>query len=126
MRSVNKVILVGNLGRDAETKPVGNSSVTKFSVACERSWKDKSSGQWMKETDWIDVVAWEKERLAEYLLKGARVYVEGAIRPRTYQKDGNTVKVWEVRAEEIILVGDSNSGGAQRKSRDDFDDNPWD
>ena len=75
-RSVNKVILVGHLGRDAETKftPAG-VAVTKFSVATNRRWKDQQTGEWKDETDWANVVLWRKENLANYLTKGKQVYV---------------------------------------------------
>src|SRR5690349_12890859 len=70
-RSVNKVILVGNLGKDAETKftPSG-TAVTKFPIATGRRWKDQQSGEWKEETDWHNVILWRSENLANYLLKG--------------------------------------------------------
>ena len=84
-RSVNKVILVGHLGRDAETKftPAG-VSVTSFSVATNRRWKDQQSGEWKEETDWANVVLWRQENLANYLTKGKQVYVEGRLQTRSY------------------------------------------
>src|ERR1700752_1970763 len=77
-RSVNKVILLGHLGKDAETKftPSG-VSVTKFSVATNRRWKDQQTGEWKEETDWSNVVLWRQENLANYLTKGKQVDVEG-------------------------------------------------
>jgi len=89
-RSVNKVILVGHLGRDAETKftPAG-VAVTKFSVATNRRWKDQQSGEWKEETDWANIVLWRQENLANYLTKGKQVYVEGRLQTRSYDdKDG--------------------------------------
>jgi len=92
-RSVNKVILVGHLGRDAETKfTPGGAAVTRFSVATSRRWKDKDSGEWKEETDWSNVTLWRSENLANYLTKGKQVYVEGRLHTRSYEdKDGKKV-----------------------------------
>jgi single-strand DNA-binding protein len=106
-RSVNKVILVGNLGRDAETKftPSG-ASVTRFAVATTRSWKDQSTNEWKEETNWTNVVVWRQENLANYLMKGKQVYVEGRLQTRSYDdKDGKKVYATEVVADEVILLG---------------------
>ncbi|MBM3776054.1 MAG: single-stranded DNA-binding protein [Acidobacteria bacterium] len=111
-RSVNKVILIGNLGRDAETRftPSGVAR-TLFSVATSRRWKDQQSGEWKEETDWSNVVLWRTENLSPYLLKGKQVYVEGRLQTRNYEdKDGKKVYVTEVVADEVILLG----GGAGR------------
>jgi single-strand DNA-binding protein len=106
-RSVNKVILVGNLGRDAETKftPSG-ASVTRFAVATTRSWKDQATNEWKEETNWTNVVVWRQENLANYLTKGKQVYVEGRLQTRSYDdKDGKKVYATEVVADEVILLG---------------------
>jgi single-strand DNA-binding protein len=106
-RSVNKVILVGNLGRDAETKftPSG-AAVTRFAIATTRSWKDQQSSEWKEETNWSNVVLWRQENLANYLTKGKQVYVEGRLRTHSYDdKDGKKVYATEVVAEEVILLG---------------------
>ena len=106
-RSVNKVILLGNLGRDAETKftPSG-TAVTRFSVATTRSWKDQQSGEWKEETNWTNVVLWRQENVANYLTKGRQVYVEGRLQTRSYDdKDGKKVYATEVVADDVILVG---------------------
>ena len=97
-RSVNKVILVGNLGRDAETKfTPGGQSVTKFSVATSRRWKDQQSGEWKEETNWSNVTLWRAENLAPYLTKGTKVYVEGRLQTRSYEdKDGKKVYATDV------------------------------
>jgi single-strand DNA-binding protein len=112
-RSVNKVILVGNLGRDAETKftPSG-VSVTRFSVATTRSWKDQQSNEWKEETNWTNVVLWRQENLANYLTKGKQIYVEGRLQTRSYDdKDGKKVYTTEVVADEVILLGGRGDGG---------------
>src|SRR5579871_4335959 len=112
-RSVNKVILIGHLGRDAETKftPSG-VAVTKFSVATNRRWKDQQTGEWKEETDWANVVLWRQENLANYLTKGKQVYVEGRLQTRSYDdKDGKKQYMTEVVADDVILVGGRDGGG---------------
>jgi single-strand DNA-binding protein len=112
-RSVNKVILVGNLGRDAETKftPSG-VSVTRFSVATGRRWKDQQSGEWKEETEWHNVSLWRAENLAPYLTKGKQVYVEGRLQTRSYDdKDGQKRYSTEVVADDVILLSNRGEGG---------------
>ena len=106
-RSVNKVILIGNLGRDAETKFTSSgAAVTKFAVATTRSWKDQQTNEWKEETNWTNVVVWRQENLANYLTKGKQVYVEGRLQTRSYDdKDGKKVYTTEVVADEVILLG---------------------
>ena len=106
-RSVNKVILIGHLGRDAETKfTPGGAAVTRFSIATNRRWKDQQSGEWKEETDWVNVVLWRNESLANYLTKGKQIYVEGRIQTRSYDdKDGKKVYSTEVVADDVILLG---------------------
>lgn len=112
-RSVNKVILVGHLGRDAETKftPSG-TAVTKFAVATSRSWKDQQTNEWKEETNWTNVVLWRQENLANYLTKGKQIYVEGRLHTRSYDdKDGKKVYTTEVVADEVLLLGGRGEGG---------------
>jgi single-strand DNA-binding protein len=114
MGSVNKVILVGNLGRDAETKftPSG-ASVTNFSLATTRRWKDQQSGEWKEETDWHRIVYWRAENVANYLLKGKQVYVEGRLRTRSYDdKEGKKVYTTEVICEHLVLLGGRQDAAA--------------
>jgi single-strand DNA-binding protein len=121
-RSVNKVILVGHLGKDAETKftPSG-ASLTRFSVATSRRWKDQQSGEWKEETDWHNISLWRSENLAPYLTKGKQVYVEGRLQTRSYEdKDGQKKYSTDVVADDVILLGgrgegtgDSGSGYSQ-------------
>ena len=113
-RSVNKVILVGHLGRDAETKftPSG-SAATRFSVATSRRWKDQQTGDWKEETNWTNVVLWRQENLANYLVKGKQVYVEGRLRTHSYDdKDGKKVYATEVVADDVLLLGRADGEGA--------------
>lgn len=124
-RSVNKVILVGHLGRDAETKftPSG-ASVSKFSVATNRRWKDQQTGEWKEETDWVNVVLWRQENLATYLTRGKQVYVEGRIQTRSYDdKDGKKQYFTEVVADDVILLGgrgESGGGGGAPMPDDEY------
>ncbi len=114
-RSVNKVILIGHLGRDAETRftPAG-VAVTKFSVATNRRWKDQQSGEWKEETDWANVVLWRQENLANYLTKGKQVYVEGRLQTRSYDdKDGKKQYMTEVVADDVILLGGRGGEGGE-------------
>lgn len=124
-RSVNKVILIGHLGRDAETKfTPGGAAVTRFSVATNRRWKDKDSGEWKEETDWSNVVLWRSENLANYLTKGKQVFVEGRLQTRSYEdKDGKKVYATEVVAEDVILLGGQGSGGG-RGGGDEYSQQP--
>jgi single-strand DNA-binding protein len=106
-RSVNKVILVGHLGKDAETRftPSGVPRTT-FGLATSRRWKDQQTGEWKEETDWHNVVLWRSENLANYLTKGKQLYVEGRLQTRSYDdKDGNKRYMTEVVAGEVILLG---------------------
>ena len=112
-RSVNKVILVGHLGKDAETKftPSG-TSLTRFTVATNRRWKDQQSGEWKEETDWHNVSLWRSENLSQYLTKGKQVYVEGRLQTRSYEdKDGQKKYSTEVVADDVILLSGRGEGG---------------
>jgi single-strand DNA-binding protein len=113
-RSVNKVILVGNLGKDAETKftPSGVAKTT-FSVATSRRWKDQQSGEWKEETSWHNVVIWRSENLANYLLKGTQVYVEGRLDHRSWEDpQGQKRYMTEVVADDVLLLGGRRGGDA--------------
>ena len=112
-RSVNKVILIGHLGRDAETSfTASQTAVTKFSVATSRRWKDQASGEWKEETNWTNVVLWRGENVSPYLTKGKQIYVEGRIQTRSYDdKDGRKVWTTEVVADDVILLGGRGEGG---------------
>jgi single-strand DNA-binding protein len=120
-RSVNKVILIGNLGRDAETAFTASQvAVVKFSVATSRRWKDQATGDWKEETNWSNVVFWRGENVAPYLLKGTQVYVEGRLQTRSYDdKDGKKVWTTDVVAEEVILLG-GRGGNAPGGGPDEY------
>jgi single-strand DNA-binding protein len=120
-RSVNKAILLGRLGGDAETRHTQNGTpVSRFSLAMNRQWTD-SDQQVHEETEWIYIVLWNKENLAVYLTKGTKVYVEGRIQTRSYEDDGGVKRyVTEVVAQNIVLLGSSgnvNGNGPERAEK---------
>ena len=103
-RSVNKVILLGNLGKDAETRFTPNGiAKTTFSLATSRRWKDQQTGEWKEETDWHNIVAWRMENVSQYLTKGKKVYIEGRLQSRSYEdKDGVKKYITEVVADDLM------------------------
>lgn len=114
MASVNKVIIVGNLGRDPEIKYTqSNVPVANFSVATSESWKDKNSGEWQEKTEWHRVVAWRHlaERAERYLKKGKQVYVEGRLETRKWTgQDGQEKYTTEIIADQLMLLGRREEG----------------
>ena len=121
MGSVNKVILVGNLGRDAELRYTpGGAAVATLNMATTETWTDKS-GQRQEKTEWHRVVFWGKvaESLTEYLTKGKQVYVEGRLETRQWNdKDGNKRYTTEIKGDKIVLLGSAGGGrGAGGASR---------
>ena len=120
-RSLNKVMLIGNLGKDAETRfTPGGASVTNFTLATSRRWKDQQSGEWKEETDWHDIVLWRSENLAQYLQKGKQVFVEGRLQTRSWEdQNGNKRYRTEVIAENLILLrgGGADGGGSDEYSQ---------
>lgn len=114
-RGVNKVILVGNVGQDPETKymPSGGA-VTNLSIATSESWKDKQTGQPQERTEWHRVVFFNRlaEIASEYVRKGSKVYVEGSLRTRQWEQDGVKRFSTEIVASEMQML-DSRQGGAQ-------------
>jgi len=121
MGSVNKVILVGNLGRDAELRYTpGGAAVAKFSLATTETWNDKS-GQKQERTEWHNIDIWGKqaETLTEYLRKGKQVYVEGRLQTDEYtDKEGIKRKSTKVRGDRIVLLG-GGGGGRGGYARDE-------
>ena len=113
-RSVNKVILIGHLGKDAETRfsPSG-VSVSKFSLATSWRVKDQATGEWKEETDWHNIVCFRMENVSQYLTKGKQVYVEGRLQTRSYDdKEGQKRYITEIVANEVILLSGRGEGGA--------------
>lgn len=111
---VNRVILVGNLGKDPEIRTLENGAkVAKFSIATNENYKDKS-GEWQTQTEWHDIVAWRSlaDRAESGLGKGAMVYLEGKLSTRTWQdQNGNNRRTTEVVANYFRIINRQNSGG---------------
>ena len=115
MASVNKVILVGNLGRDPETRynPEGGA-ITNISVATTDTWKDKASGEKQERTEWHRIVFFNRlaEIAGEYLKKGSQVYVEGSLRTRKWQdKEGKERYTTEIVADRMQMLGSRQGAG---------------
>lgn len=124
MRGVNKVILVGTLGRDPETKTFPNGgSLTQFSIATSESWTDKNSGERQEITEWHRIVL--NNRLGEvaqqYLRKGSKVYIEGSLRTRKWtDKDGVERYATEIRGDSMQMLDSSRSGQGDNTQNMDY------
>ena len=119
-RGINKVIIVGNLGQDPETRymPSG-SAVTNFTVATNESWKDKQTGEPKDRTEWHRIAMFGRlaEVAAEYLRKGSQVYIEGKLRTRKWQdRDGKDRYTTEIIADEMQMLGGRGGGSAPMSS----------
>jgi single-strand DNA-binding protein len=114
-RGINKVILVGNIGKDPETRYMPNGkAVTNFSVATSESWTDRTSGDKQERTEWHNVVLFEKlaEIAAEYLRKGSQVYIEGSLRTRKWQdKEGKDRYTTEIVGRDMQMLGGRGGAG---------------
>lgn len=113
-RGINKVILIGNLGRDPETRySQGGNAVTKFSVATSDSWRDRNSGEQQEKTEWHNVVCFSKlaEIAGEYLRKGSKVFIEGSLSTSSWEQDGQKKYRTEIIARDMQML-DSRGGGA--------------
>jgi single-strand DNA-binding protein len=119
-RSINKVILIGHIGKDAETKfTASGTAVSNFTLATNWRTKDQQTGEWKDETEWHRCVLWKSENVSNYLLKGKQVYIEGRLRTRNYDdKDGIKRYITEVMCNELILL----SGGGGREGGGDGGD----
>lgn len=108
MAGINKVILIGNLGRDPEVRytPDG-TAVANFTIATSERWKDKNTGEMQERTEWHRIVAWRKlgEICGEYLSKGKQVYIEGRLQTRSWEKDGVTKYTTEIIASDMKMLG---------------------
>ena len=106
-RGVNKVILLGNVGRDPETRYAQNgTAVTRFSIATSETWKDRSSGEQQERTEWHNIVCFARlaEVAGEYLKKGSKVYIEGQLRTSSWEQDGQKKYRTEVNAKELQML----------------------
>src|SRR5262245_45646092 len=124
MKSINKVILIGRLGRDPELKYTGTGTpFCRFSIATDDTWMDKASGERQERTEWHNIVAWDRlaEICNEYLRKGRLVYIEGALQTREWDdQEGNKRKTTEIRARDMVLLGSpqgESTGGGQGQAR---------
>jgi single-strand DNA-binding protein len=120
MGSVNKVILVGNLGRDAELRYTpGGAPVATINMATTEVWNDKG-GQRQEKTEWHRVILWGKtaESLNEYLTKGKQIYVEGRLQTREWtDKEGQKRYTTEIRGDRVVLLGGGGGGGGMRQAQ---------
>ena len=114
-KSINKVTLIGRLGRDPELKyTAGGTAYCRFSIATDDSWTDKSTGERQERTEWHNIVAWERlaEICGQYLAKGRLVYIEGSIHSRQWEdQDGNKRTSHDIRARDMVLLGSPGGGG---------------
>ena len=110
-RSLNKVMLIGHLGKDAETRHTqSGTAVTNFTLATSWRTKNQQTGEWREETDWHDIVLWRSENVAPYLQKGKQVFIEGRLQTRSWEdQSGNKRYRTEVVADNLILL--SSRGG---------------
>lgn len=129
MAGVNKVIVLGNLGRDPELRHTqGGTAVAKLSVATTRKWLNKSTNETQEETEWHRVTAWGKtaELCQKYLVKGRQVYVEGRLRTSSYDaEDGTKRYSTEIVADSVVFVGGREAqGGSKLSDSDGFPGQP--
>ncbi|MDT8427631.1 MAG: single-stranded DNA-binding protein [Pseudomonadales bacterium] len=118
-RGVNKVILVGNVGKDPETRHMPNGgAVTNVTLATSESWKDKSSGQQQERTEWHRIVFFNRlaEIVSEYVRKGSKLYIEGSLRTRSWEQDGITRYATEIVAAEMQMLDSKGSQGGTADS----------
>lgn len=120
MKGLNKVQLIGNLGKDPEIRytPEGKQ-LAKFSMAINRSYKNKE-GETIDDTQWFNIEAWTglAKIIEEYLKKGDRVYIEGRLKTESYDKDGETKYFTKIVARELIMLGSSRNGGVGEEEDD--------
>jgi single-strand DNA-binding protein len=120
MAGINKVILIGRLGKDPEVRYTQDgSAVASFSIATSEEWKDKETGDKKERTEWHRIVAWRKlgELCGEYLSKGRQVYIEGKLQTRSWEKDGVTRYTTEIVASEVQFLGGRESGGTSPQNQ---------
>jgi len=128
-KGINKCIILGHLGQDPKMQNMpSGGAITSISVATSESWKDKNTGQQEQRTEWHRIVFFNKlaEIAGQYLKKGSKVYIEGSLRTRTWEKDGEKRYTTEIVASEMQMLdskGDvGNAGGNTTQQTPDFDD----
>ncbi|MES2625503.1 MAG: single-stranded DNA-binding protein [Pseudomonadota bacterium] len=117
-RGVNKVILVGNVGQDPETRYMPNGgAVTNVTIATSETWKDKNTGEQQERTEWHRVVFYQKlaEIVAEYVKKGSKIYVEGSLRTRSWEQEGVKKYTTEIIADQMQMLDGKGSGGGDSR-----------
>ncbi|TAM12318.1 MAG: single-stranded DNA-binding protein [Nevskiaceae bacterium] len=123
-RGINKVILIGNLGKDPELRQLPSGvAVVNITLATSSSWRDKATGENKDHTEWHNVVFFNKlaEIVGKYLKKGAKVYVEGSLRTRKWQdKNGGDRYTTEIVASDMQMLDSRNSGGGSSGAADDY------
>lgn len=115
MSGVNKVILIGRLGKDPEVRNLDNGAVVaNFSIATSESYKDRTTGEKKEITEWHNIVLWRglAEIAQKYLRKGDMVYIEGKLRTRSWEKDGVTRYTTEIVADNMTMLSPKSSGGS--------------
>lgn len=120
MSGVNKVIIVGNLGNDPESRTANNgNAITNISVATSESWKDKSTGQKQERTEWHRVTFFNRlaEIAAQYLHKGSKIYIEGSLRTSKYQKDGVDHYSTDIIASSMQMLDSKGSSQSPQQSQ---------
>ena len=110
--SVNKVIILGNCGKDPEVRMVGENKVATFSLATTEKYKDSKTGEWKENTEWHNIVCWRNtaEIADKYIKKGTQLFIEGKLRTRSWEKDGEKRYVTEIVADSIQLLGKKEGG----------------
>ena len=126
-KSLNKVFLIGRLGRDPELKYTASGTpFCRFSIATDESWTDKNSGEKQEKTEWHNIVVWNKlaEICNQYLTKGSLVYLEGSIQTRKWKDaSGNDKQMTEIKLADMVMLGSKNGGArGERYERQPGDD----
>ena len=123
-RGVNKVILLGHVGKDPDIKILqSGNAVANFSVATGEAWKDKQTGEAKDVTEWHRIVAYNKlaEIIGDYVKSGDKIYLEGKIKSRKYEKDGIEHYVTEILCSEIQMLGSKNHGSAKQSTQENYE-----
>ena len=120
MAGLNKVMIIGNLGKDPEIKYAqSGTAICKFTVATSEQWNDKSTGQKQEKVEWHNITSFGKqaETLEKYLKKGSQIFIEGRIQTSTYEKDGQTKYFTEIVVSSFQFLGEKSNNGQTNNSR---------
>jgi single-strand DNA-binding protein len=119
MSGVNRVTILGRLGKDPEFKTFNNGgSVANFSVATSETWKDKTTGEKKESTEWHNIVAYNplSEIVQKYVRKGDQIYIEGKLKTRSWEKDGSTRYITEIVASSVVMIGAKKDGSSEQSA----------